>query len=282
MSHANGNGNGNGNATANTIRVVKLGGRAQSADALPALVTRAWNEAQALCVVHGGGDEISALQRTLGGEPKFAGGRRVTTADDIAVIRMVLSGLVNKRLVSSFAHAGAPAVGVSGEDARLIAAQPLGVPEFGLVGMPSAINTRLVTTLLDAGYMPVISPLGANVASVEGGALNVNGDDAAAAIAVALHARELLLIADVEGVLDGDKRVIPQLSVEEARALISAGIAVGGMAAKLEAAHAALAGGVATVRIADLSALTDATRGTRVTVGTAAHKTAGAAVTAGA
>jgi acetylglutamate kinase len=248
-------------------RVVKLGGRAQSAAQLPSLIAQAWSAAPgALCVVHGGGDEISALQRTLGGEPKFAGGRRVTTADDIAVIRMVLSGVVNKRLVSSFVAAGAPAVGISGEDASLIAAQPLGIAEFGHVGMPAKINARLIETLWAAGYLPVVSPLGANAASRDGSALNVNGDDAAAAIAVALGADELLLVADVEGVLDEAKQVISRLSVVEARGLIASCVAVGGMAAKLEAAHAALAGGVAKVRVADLAALTDPERGTVVTL----------------
>jgi acetylglutamate kinase len=261
-------------------RVVKLGGRAQSAAELPSLIASAWRaEPGALCIVHGGGDEISKLQRTLGGAPTFTGGRRVTTAADIDIIRMALSGLVNKRLVSDFVAAGAPAVGVSGEDAALIDAQPLNVAEFGHVGMPSVINTGLIDALWRGGFLPVISPLGANNSSAEGGAgnalattsftgaaLNVNGDDAAAAIAVALHAAELLLIADVAGVLDDSKQVIPELDVDQARGLIVAGIAIGGMAAKLEAAHAALTGGVTKVRIADLSALTDPNRGTVVTL----------------
>src|SRR4051794_18341369 len=109
-------------STAPYRRVVKLCGRAQSAAELPARIAEAWRVAPgALCVVHGGGDEISALQRRLGGEPTFNGGRRVTTAEDIALIRMVLSGVVNKRLVGSFLAAGTPAVGISGEDASLIA-----------------------------------------------------------------------------------------------------------------------------------------------------------------
>lgn len=252
-------------------RVVKLGGRAQSADALPALITEAWTANGALCVVHGGGDEISALQRRLGGEPKFTGGRRVTTTDDIAIIRMVLSGVVNKRLVARFSAAGARAVGVSGEDASLIAAQPLGIGEFGYVGMPSHINTALIETLWLAGFLPVVSPLGSN-ADEPGTALNVNGDDAAAAIAVALGADELLLVADVDGVLDENRVLIPQLDMDEARALIASGVAAGGMAAKLEAAHAALAGGVRTVRIADLDALANAERGTFITLATVGAK----------
>lgn len=246
-------------------RVVKLGGRAQSADALALLVASAWNVNRALCIVHGGGDEITALQRTLGGEPKFTGGRRITTQEDLEIIRMVLSGSVNKRLVSRFNAAGVNAVGISGEDARLIGASPLGVAEFGYAGMPARINTTLIETLWLAEYLPVISPVGTSLTH-PGTALNVNGDDAAAALAVALGADELLLVADVEGVLDGDGDVITQMDVEEARALIAAGVARGGMAAKLEAAYAALAGGVRTVRIADLAALEDLARGTTVTL----------------
>ncbi len=252
--------------TSVTRRVIKLGGRAQSSDALPALVAAAWRASGgALCVVHGGGDEISALQRTLGGEPKFAGGRRVTTEADLAVIRMVLSGVVNKRLVASFCAAGVSAVGISGEDASLISAQPLGVAEFGHVGMPTRINTSLIETLWRDGFMPVVSPLGAN-ADHSGGALNVNGDDAAAALAVALGADELLLVADVEGVRSVSGSTIQQMDMDEARALIASGVAVGGMAAKLEAAHAALVGGVRRVRIADIAALEEAERGTFVTL----------------
>jgi acetylglutamate kinase len=252
-------------------RVIKLGGRAQSAETLASSVASAWNDSGAMCIVHGGGDEISALQRKLGGEPRFAGGRRVTTAEDLDIIRMVLSGAVNKRLVSQLNAAGVLAVGISGEDAALIAAQPLGVAEFGFVGMPVSINTSLIETLWLAGALPVISPLAANV-ETPSTALNVNGDDAAAAIAVALGADELLLVADVEGVLDSAGRVIEELDIEEARSLIAAGVAAGGMAAKLEAAHAALAGGVPRVRIADLAALENAERGTFVTLATVGAK----------
>ena len=252
-------------------RVVKLGGRAQSAASLAPAIAAAWHLSRAMCIVHGGGDEISALQRKLGGEPRFAGGRRITTADDIAIIRMVLSGLINKRLVSLLNATGVQAVGISGEDADLITARPLGIGEFGHVGMPERINTSLIESLWLSGLMPVVSPLAAS-AETPGTALNVNGDDAAAAIAVALGADELLFVADVEGVLDSEGRVIGQLDVDEARALIAAGVAAGGMAAKLEAAHAALAGGVRSVRIADMGALGNSERGTFITLATVGAK----------
>ena len=252
-------------------RVVKLGGRAQSADTLASLIAAAWRTSGAMCVVHGGGDEISALQRKLGGEPHFAGGRRITTAVDLDIIRMVLSGVVNKRLVALFNAAGAPAVGISGEDASLISAKALGIAEFGYVGMPVDINTTLIETLWLAGLLPVVSPL-ATDAQNPGAALNVNGDDAAAAIAVSLGADELLLVADVAGVLDSSGRLIGHLDIDEARSLIASGVAAGGMAAKLEAAYAALAGGVQSVRIADIAALEDLECGTLITLATVGAK----------
>lgn len=240
---------------------MKIGGRAQSSPMLASVVGDAWRAAPgAMCVVHGGGDEISALQRRLGGAPGFSGGRRVTSEEDIAVVRMVLSGLVNKRLVSLLVGAGVPAVGISGEDGGFLEAQPLGIEEFGHVGMPGRVDVSLVFALLAAGYLPVISPLARNAGGA--GALNVNGDDAAAAIAVATSAAELILVADVEGVVGAEGAVLDTLDVEGARALIAGGTASNGMAAKLEAAHAALAGGVPSVRIAPLAGIFDRRLGT--------------------
>lgn len=247
--------------------VVKIGGRAQSSPALASVLAEAWGAAPgAMCVVHGGGEDISAMQRRLGGSPGFSGGRRVTSEEDIGVVRMVLSGLVNKRLVSLLVGAGVPAVGISGEDAGFLEAQPLGIEEFGHVGMPGRVSVSLVSTLLEAGYLPVISPLARNADGP--GALNVNGDDAAAAIAVATNADELLLVADVDGVIGAEGAVLDILDVETARVLIASGTASNGMAAKLEAAHAALAGGVPSVRIAPLAGILDGELGTTMTLAT--------------
>jgi acetylglutamate kinase len=118
---------------------------------------------------------------------------------------------------------------------------------------------------MDAGNLPVISPVGYDGESGRGGALNVNGDDAASAIAVALQADELLLIADVEGVRGERGEVLPAITMESARELIDNGTAAGGMAAKLESAHAALLAGVDRVRICDLAGLVDDGRGTFIT-----------------
>jgi acetylglutamate kinase len=242
------------------MRVIKIGGRAQGDARLPEVIARAWHAAPGtLCVVHGGGDEISALQRALGVEPVFTGGRRITSEKDIEIVRMALSGAANKRLVARLLSAGVRALGLSGEDAALIGART--VEGLGRVGTPEAIDARLLQHLLGGGYLPVISPVARERASREGAALNVNGDDAAAAIAAAMGAAELVLVADVPGVMIAGA-VVPVLDVDEAAAATARGDASGGMAAKLQAATSALTQGVERVRIGDLDAISDPRRGT--------------------
>lgn len=244
------------------MRVVKIGGRAQGDPGLAPAIASAWNqEPGSLCLVHGGGDGISTLQRALGLEPAFAGGRRVTGEGDIDAVRMALSGSANKLLVARLISAGVSAVGLSGEDAALIAARAVDAATLGCVGAPERIDARLLRHLLDGGYLPVLSPLSRDIDSIAGRALNVNGDDAASAIAVALGASELLFVADVPGVLvDGE--VVPTLDAEAADAKIEHGIATGGMAAKLQAAVSALDGGVGRVRIGGIEAILDPSLGT--------------------
>jgi acetylglutamate kinase len=246
------------------LRVVKVGGRPQGDPALPGALAAAWRAAPgALCVVHGGGDEISALQRALGLQPRFVGGRRVTTDEDVDVVRMALSGASNKRLVAALVGEGVGAVGVSGEDAALLVARVAAGGSLGRVGAPERVNPALVRCLLAGGLLPVISPLGRD--AEDGRPLNVNGDDAAAAIAAALGAAELLLLADVPGVV-ADGVPLATLDPLDADRLIAGGVATGGMAAKLQAAVAAVRAGVPTVRIGDLAALADPARGTAVTL----------------
>lgn len=248
------------------MRVVKIGGRAQADSRLAAILRETWNaDPGELCVIHGGGDEVSAMQRALGKEAAFIGGRRITSEADIELLRMILSGVVNKRLVNSLLATGLPAVGISGEDGGLMGAEPIDRASLGFAGKPITVKADLLRALLKAGYLPVISPLGYDATSPKGGALNVNGDDAAAAIAAALQADELLLIVDVEGVRGDGGEIAPSLSTEAARELTVNGIAVGGMAAKLESAEAALLAGVGRVRICDLAGLGDDERGTLIT-----------------
>ena len=242
---------------------MKIGGRAQADAALPGLLAGAVRRGDALVVVHGGGDEVTALQRRLGFEPTFIGGRRVTTETDLDIVRMVLSGAVNKRLVRQLLDEGVAAVGISGEDGGLLPALLLEGGALGAVGEPLAADARPIEALLSAGFVPVVSPLGRHAETGQG--LNINGDDAAAAIAGSLRADELLLLADVPGVLDGEGAVLPVISAEAVDYLITAGTARGGMTAKLQAARRALAAGVSAVRIGDVNALNDPRVGTRLT-----------------
>lgn len=247
------------------MRVIKFGGRAQNDARLPAVMHAAWRAARAsLCIVHGGGDQVSALQRAFGAPAEFVRGRRVTREADIHTIRMALSGGVNKELVARLTAGGVPAIGLSGEDAGLLGARRLGDADLGMVGEPAWVDAALLRHVLAGSYLPVVSPLARDLDAAAGvsRALNVNGDDAAAAIAVALEADELVFVSDVPGVTGANGVVMSRLEADEASAAISDGIATGGMVAKLSAAMAAMERGVARVRIGDLDALLDPARGT--------------------
>jgi len=214
-------------------------------------------------IVHGGGDEISALQRAFGITPSFVDGRRVTTDADIDIVRMALSGVSNKRLVASLASRGINAIGLSGEDGGLIEARPIDREKLGHVGSPTRINTEFLKSLLSAGFVPVISPVSRGVGGTASIALNVNGDDAAAAIAVDVGAEELLLVVDVGGVmLNGN--VLTELDAGQAQGMLDDGSASGGMRAKLQAAVLAANAGVPRVRIGDINAITNSQLGTFV------------------
>ena len=244
--------------------VVKLGGRLQSDPQLPAALAGFIRSRRGdVVVVHGGGDAISRVQRVLGLEPRFVDGRRVTTREDLEAVRMALSGTANKWLASALLSHDVSAVGISGEDGACIVARP-GDPSLGLVGVPHEIDVRLLLHLLSGGYVPVLSPVARDSRGGYGDALNMNGDDCAAAVASALGSSELLLLADVAGVLDGQGEAIPQLTRAAAGELASNGTATGGMIAKLQAAEQALVGGVGEVRIGGIEALRDPSRGTRI------------------
>lgn len=248
-------------------RVVKVGGRPQSDPGLAAAIAESWDSIAGMVVVHGGGDGVSALQKTMGINAQFVDGRRVTTAQDLELVRMALSGTANKRLVSALVREGVRAVGLSGEDASLIAATPADDGRLGHVGVPQQVNRSLLLHLIDGGYLPVISPVSRNVGHELGAALNVNADDAAAAIAVAIEASELVLVSDVAGVLVNGGAT-PSLTIAGARGLMRDGRAAGGMHAKLSAAITAVEGGVRKVRITDLQGIADGDRGTEIHSGT--------------
>ena len=247
-------------------RVIKVGGRPQLDPSLPAALAAAHRAHQGeLILVHGGGDEVSTLQKMYGAPSQFRDGRRVTTTLDIEIIRMALSGSANKRIVSALVSLGVAAIGISGEDANALGATPLDVSEYGHVGVPATVNTNLLEYLMTGGYLPVISPVSRSTAEGASAVLNVNGDDAAAAIAAAMKATELLLVSDVEGVLTKDGDAITDLDAESAQRLIDDGTAQGGMSAKIRAALRALEDGVERVRISDIAAIEHVDSGTVIT-----------------
>jgi acetylglutamate kinase len=254
---------------ANTTIVVKLGGRVLTDPRLPvALAARFAAAGQRVVVVHGAADEVSALQRAFGVTPTFVAGLRVTSADDIDRIRMALSGLANKRLTAALITAGIPAVGLSGEDDAMLVADPADDGVLGAVGTVAAVRTALLDLLLDGGYLPVIAPLARAARPADGpapvtAALNINADDGAATIAVALGAQELLLVADVERVRTrhGDATVLDRTA---AHAAIASGEIQDGMAIKVRAALSALTSGVPRVRIGGIAMLTGDSTGTAI------------------
>lgn len=213
-----------------------------------------------LVLVHGGGREVTELQRTLGAEPEWREGLRVTTPEALRAVSMVLSGLVNKRLVSLLLGAGVEAVGICGEDGALLRAEPARGGELGLTGEIREVRPQLLLTLLESGYVPVVSPVSRGP---QGGALNVNADDAAAAVAAGVAAQRFLLVSNIPGVLDGEA-VIPEIAAGEVEELIGSGVASGGMAPKLRAAARAARAGVGEVRIGGLELLGEAGAGTRI------------------
>jgi acetylglutamate kinase len=199
-------------------------------------------------VVHGGGPMINEMLDRLGIKSEFVRGKRVTDQATIEVVEMVLTGLVNKRIVQAIMDEGGRAVGLSGKDDDLMVAEA-DDPELGFVGKPKQMNVQVLRDLNDAGIIPVVAPIAAG----EGKSVtfNVNGDTAAGAIAGALQADRLLLLTDVPGVKGADGEVVTQLSAEQVRTFIADGTIAGGMIPKTETALKAIEDGVRAVVILD-------------------------------
>ncbi len=225
-------------------------------------------------LVHGGGPEISQTMKKMGKESVFVDGLRVTDAETVDIVQMVLAGKINKTLVNLLTLNGGSAVGLSGIDGRMIEAT-LKNPKLGLVGEVKKVNIKLVTDTLDTGYIPVISTIGCDGS---GNVYNINSDTAAACIAGALGAERLLMLTDIAGVLtrkDDPATLIPELSVAEAERLKAEGIISGGMIPKVDCCIEAIHRGVHRVSIMDgrvphsilMELLTDEGAGTMIVEG---------------
>lgn len=209
--------------------------------------------AEPVILVHGGGKEIKQLQEQLGLQPQYIDGLRVTDAESLALVQMVLAGRVNKRLVAALSHAGLDAFGMSGIDRASIQATKLQHPngDLGFVGEVSQVKTSVFKRLLDDAVIPVLSPI---CYGPGGEIFNVNADHVALALAVALQAEELVFVTNVPGVLQKEE-LLPRLSAAQAEQLVTSGVISGGMIPKVRSALHAVSAGVASVRITDLAGL---------------------------
>jgi acetylglutamate kinase len=202
-------------------------------------------------VVHGGGPEINTWLGKLGIEPQFKDGLRVTDAPTMDVVEMVLVGRVNKELVSGINRAGAKAVGLCGKDGDLVRARPVGHEGIGFVGEVNSVNPDVVHTLVQGGYVPVISSVAADE---DGQAHNINADTVAGEIAAALGAEKLILLTDTAGILEDyqdPSTLLTQLDIQTARSLIEKGIVSGGMIPKVNCCIRSIAQGVRAGHILD-------------------------------
>ena len=234
------------------VVVVKFGGNAMGDEAAMAEFARDMVLMRQVgvnpVVVHGGGPMINEMLAKLGIKSEFVRGKRVTDKATVQVVEMILSGLVNKRIVQAIMDAGGRAVGISGKDDDLMVCVA-DDPELGFVGRPVEMNVQVIRDLYGAGIIPVIAPVATGMADNE--TFNVNGDTAAGAIAGALKADRLLMLTDVPGVKNAAGEVMTQITPEEIRAMIKDGSISGGMIPKTETALMALDQGVRAVTILD-------------------------------
>jgi acetylglutamate kinase len=233
-------------------------------------------------VVHGGGPQIARMLDKLGIRSEFAAGLRITDKASIEIVEMVLAGSINKQLVGTIIAEGGRAIGLCGKDGGLVRARKITrsvidpdsnierIVDLGYVGEPETVDRSVLDAVLRAELIPVLAPVAAGAG---GETYNINADTFAGAIAGALAAKRLLLLTDVPGVLDKNKRLIPSLTVDEARRLIADGTATGGMIPKIETCIEAIERGVEGVVILDgkvphavlLELLTDHGAGTLIT-----------------
>jgi acetylglutamate kinase len=211
-------------------------------------------------VVHGGGPQIARLLERLGIKSEFSGGLRVTDAATVEVVEMVLAGTINKQIVNQINQLGGHACGISGKDGNLMVARKLTrterdptsnlerVIDLGFVGDPEEINPRIVQVLAANEIIPVVAPLGF---ARDGTTYNINADTFASALAASLKAKRLLLLTDVPGVMDRERKLIHHLSVSQAKALIADGTISGGMIPKVEGCIDVIEQGVEGVVILD-------------------------------
>lgn len=234
--------------------VIKYGGHAMTDDSLRAsfaidVVLLTFIGVRPV-VVHGGGPQIATALGRLGIESKFVNGLRVTDDDTMEVVEMVLGGKLNREIVELVQQAGGRAVGLTGSDGAMLRVRPKRVEgtDLGRVGEIVKVDSGIIASVADAGFVPVVAPVGADAA---GKTYNVNADEAAGALARALGAEKLMLLTDIDGVMDASGQLMSQLTIEETRKHIAEGTIQGGMIPKVECCIDALSAGVSRAHIVD-------------------------------
>ena len=211
-------------------------------------------------VIHGGGPQIGSMLEKLNIESSFINGLRITNEETVEIVEMVLSGSINKDIVNKIHSAGGLSIGLSGKDAKIILANKLkdkfkdpesNIEKFldiGFVGKPKKIDPKIINIVTDNSMIPVIAPVGFGI---NGETFNINADTAAGAIASALKAERILLLTDVEGVLDSEKKLISSISTTQAESMINEKIITGGMIPKIETCLETVSAGVKAAVIID-------------------------------
>ena len=244
--------------------VVKYGGHAMGAEHLAREFARDIVLLEQIAinpvVVHGGGPQIEAMLKKIGVKSQYAGGLRVTDEQTLEVVEMVLAGSINKQMVGYINEAGGKAIGLCGKDGNMVRARKLTrtvvdpdsaiekIVDLGFVGEPDKVDTTVLDQVLGRKLIPVLAPV---AAGTNGGTYNVNADTFAGAIAGALKAKRFLLLTDVAGVFDKSRKLLKELTADEARRLIADGTISGGMIPKVETCIEALERGVEAVVILD-------------------------------
>ncbi len=234
--------------------VIKYGGSAQTSEDLKSQfaqdIVLLHTVGMKPIIVHGGGKSITNLLTDLGVDTKFVDGQRVTTKEVMRIAEMVLSGEINKEIVSLLNAHGTKAIGISGKDASFLEAIPKDFENFGYTGVIQNVNPEIVNNILEDDFVPVVAPI-ATASKVGHPGFNINADLAASQVAIALEARKVLFLTDTPGVLDKEMNLITNLTIEQTEALKVDGTISGGMVPKVDACIEALRGGVKKAHIID-------------------------------
>ena len=234
--------------------VIKYGGSAQTSDELKIQfaqdIVLLHTVGMKPIIVHGGGKSITDLLNDLGVETKFVDGQRVTTKEVMRIAEMVLSGEINKEIVSLLNNQGGSAIGISGKDANFLEAIPKDFENFGYTGNIKNVNPEMVEKMIAEGFVPVVAPI-ASASTLGHPGFNINADLAASQVAIALKARKVLFLTDTPGVLDKEMNLISTMDIKKTEALKSDGTINGGMVPKVDACIEALRGGVKKAHIID-------------------------------